>query len=41
MRVLIRVDEGPDIGLGYAMRCIAVADALERRGVDVSVKTTA
>lgn len=33
MRVLCRVDAGPATGLGHLQRCLAVADALQARGV--------
>ncbi len=39
LRVLIRVDAGPDIGVGHAMRCSTLAAALRRSGHDVVVAT--
>lgn len=36
MRALFRVDCAPAVGMGHAMRCIALAGQLGRRGADVS-----
>lgn len=33
LKVLLRFDCGPSIGLGHAVRCLAVADALKKKGI--------
>ena len=40
MRVAIRVDAGAAMGIGHAMRCATLADALTGRGHEVVVVTT-
>ena len=37
MRVMVRVDAGPTIGIGHAMRCSTLASALVRAGHEVEV----
>lgn len=39
MRVLIRADANPHIGIGHIMRCRSVAQAFEKRGVEVMFVT--
>ena len=41
LRVLVRVDASPMIGLGHAMRCLALIEALRAAGHVVQVCTTA
>lgn len=41
LRVLVRVDASPDIGLGHAMRCLSLIEALRAAGHTVHVCTTA
>ena len=36
-QVLLRADSGPDIGLGHAMRCLALAEELARRGFSLTL----
>lgn len=37
MRVLLRCDGGPGIGVGHVMRCLAIAEEATARGHDVSL----
>jgi UDP-2,4-diacetamido-2,4,6-trideoxy-beta-L-altropyranose hydrolase len=41
MRIVVRVDASPDIGLGHAMRCLALIEALRAAGHAVHVVTMA
>lgn len=41
MRIAIRVDAGPLIGGGHAMRCLTLADVLAARGAEVTFITAA
>jgi UDP-2,4-diacetamido-2,4,6-trideoxy-beta-L-altropyranose hydrolase len=37
MRVVVRVDAGPQMGIGHVMRCLTLASAMTHRGADVTV----
>lgn len=37
MRVVIRVDAGPEMGIGHVMRCLTLASAMTQRGADVTI----
>ena len=37
MRVAIRVDASVDMGVGHLMRCLALADAMQDRGSEITI----